>query len=177
MKRDFTASSKYVVLTLAFILFSFSVAFSQGKDGMNSNDTIKGIPYFIKVGEGTGGVKLGISTIADAEKLFGKGRIRKEKAKRAGKIYRDRVIAYKKKGLRFFALFDTTNIIYSIEVTMPGARTDKDIVIGTSTQADVLKAYGEPSYRSDTYLGYDNYGVIFEFNHGILSSVLLNLKR
>ena len=177
MKKAFNTASKHITLTVSCILFICSAALAQNKNEATGQDTIKGIPYFIKVNEGTGGVKLGISTIADVEKLFGKGKIRKEKAKRAGKIFRDRVIAYKKKGLRFFALFDTTNIIYSIEVSMPGARTERDIVVGTSTQADVLKAYGDPSYRSDTYLGYDNYGVIFEFAHGILTSVMLSEKR
>lgn len=151
-------------------------AFAQNTVAPANGDTIMGIPYFIRIGEGTGGVKLGISTVSDVQKLFGDTKIRREQAKRNGQIYTDRALTYKKKGLKFFALDDPSNIIYSIEVSMKGARTEKDVLIGTSTQDDVLKAYGEPSYRSPTSFEYDGLGVVFQFNNGLLCKVLLSKK-
>jgi len=142
----------------------------------NSGDTIMGIPYFIRIGEGTGGVKLGVSTIEDVTKLFGETKISIEKSKRGGQEYTERALNYKKKGLKFFALNDASNIIYSIEVSMKGARTEKDILIGTSTQDDVLHTYGEPSYRSPESLDYDGLGVVFQFSNGLLSKILLSKK-
>ncbi len=142
----------------------------------NGGDTIMGIPYFIRIGEGTGGVKIGVSTIDDVTRLFGDTKITLEKSKRGGQEYTERALNYKKKGLKFFALNDASNIIYSIEVSMKGARTEKDILIGTSTQDDVLHAYGEPSYRSPESLDYDGQGVVFQFSNGLLSKVLLIKK-
>lgn len=142
----------------------------------SSGDTIMGIPYFIRTGEGTGGVKLDVSTIDDVKRLFGDVKITRESSKRGGQMYTDRALNYKKKGLKFFALDDPSNVIYAIEVSMKGARTERDVIVGTSTQDDVLKAYGEPSYRSAESLEYEGIGVLFQFNKGLLTKVLLNKK-
>ena len=170
-----TTTIKLIVLTVC-LMGASSAAFSQKTVVPTTGDTIMGIPYFIKIGEGTGGVKLGISGVDDVLKLFGQTKIKREKSKRNGQIYSDRAMNYKERGLKFFAMDDPSNIIYSIEVSMRGARTEKDILIGTSTQADVLKAYGEPSYKSQENLEYDGLGVTFQFNGGVLVKVLLSKK-
>ncbi len=175
-----TLTQKIVQKTLiaASCLLVFSTtSFSQATVSPTKSDTIMGIPYFIKIGEGTGGVKLGSSTIDDVQKIFGEGKIKTETSKRMGKTYTEKTINYKKKGLKFFALNDNSSIIYCIEVSMANARTEKDILVGVSTQDDVLKAYGEPSYRSPGSLEYDGMGVVFEFNNGKVSSVLLSQKK
>jgi hypothetical protein len=164
------------IITAGLLLMGTAV-FAQGKDGAGRNDSIKGVPYFIRIGEGTGGIKLGESTADDVKKLFGKGKVRDEKSKTADKLFTFKTINYKKRGLKFFAIEEAPNTIYAIEVSMEGARTEKDITIGTSTQDDVIKAYGEPSYRSPESLGYDNLGVVFEFHHGVLQRVLLSKKK
>ena len=151
--------------------------FSQGTNATNAGDTIMGIPYFIRIGEGTGGVKLGISTINDVERIFGTAKIKTETSKRLGKTYTEKAISYKKKGLKFFALNDSSAIIYCIEVSMVNARTEKDIVVGVSTQDDVLKAYGEPSYRSPESLEYDGLSVVFQFSNGKVDKVMLSEKK
>ncbi|MGP8214870.1 MAG: hypothetical protein ACLQQ4_04840 [Bacteroidia bacterium] len=174
MRTTYTKLAGRITITAVCLIFSGIAAYSQNQPG---TDTIKGIPYFIKIGEGTGGVKLGISTVDDVQKLFGECKIHREKSKRDGKIYSDRALFYKKNGLKFFALDNPVDIIYSIEVSMKGARTEKDIVIGTSTQDDVLKTYGEPSYRSPESLEYDGLGVVFQFNNGLLVKVLLTTKK
>ena len=135
-----------------------------------------GIPYFIKLGEGTGGVKLGISNINDVEKIFGKGKIKIETTRRLGKVYTEKTVSYKKKGLKFYALNDSTSRIYCIEVSMANARTERDILIGVSTQDDVVKAYGDPSLRSPESLEYDALGAIFEFSSGKVEKVFLSEK-
>jgi len=161
------------------LVLSSNIAFSQANNntGATKSDTIMGIPYFIKLGEGTGGVMLGISNIDDVQKIFGPGKIKIETTRRLGKTYTEKTISYKKKGLKFFALNDSTSKIYCIEVSMPNARTEKDILIGVSTQDDVLKAYGEPSYRSPESLEYDSLGAVFEFNNGKVERVLLSKSR
>jgi hypothetical protein len=159
------------------VLFFSITAFAQGKDGSGKNDSLRGIPYFIKIGEGTGGIKLGTSTIADVEKLFGKGKVKSEKSKTINKLFTFKTVFYKKRGLKFFALDETPNTIYAIEVYANGARTEKDIAIGSSTEDEVVKAYGEPSYKSADSIDYDNLGVVFEFSHGVLQRVLLSKKK
>jgi hypothetical protein len=161
------------ITSLCLLLFGTS-AFSQAS---TTADTLMGVPYFIKVGEGTGGVKLGSSNIDDVQKIFGHGKIKTETSKRMGKMYTEKTINYKKKGLKFFALNDNSSVIYCIEVSMPNARTEKDILITISTQDDVLKAYGEPSYRSPESLEYDGLGVVFEFNNGKVTKILLSQKK
>lgn len=165
------------VVIIGSLLLLCTTAFAQGKDGAGRNDSLRGTPYFIKIGEGTGGIKLGSSTIADVEKLFGKSKIHKEKSKTIDKQYTYNTVTYKKQGLKFFATEEAPNTIYAIEVEMSGGRTEKDIVIGTSTMDDVTKAYGEPSYKSPDSIAYDNLGVVFEFSHGVLQKVLLSKKR
>jgi hypothetical protein len=169
--------SRLLILS-GLLALSFS-AFSQGRDRSGKMDTVKGLPYFIKVGEGTGGVKLGSSTIADVQRIFGKGKIRDEKSKRNGKIYTDKTVTYKAKGLKFFAIStpDSATVIYSIEIVMPGARTERDVVIGSSTQAEVILAYGDPSYRSPANISYDTQGVIFEFSNGVVDRILISQTR
>jgi len=171
----YTINKKKYFVALCMLTLSIP-AFSQDTVKPKKTDTIMGIPYFIRIGEGTGGVKLGVSSVSDVQKLFGDVKIKREKSKRNGQIYTDRALTYKKKGLKFFALDDPSNIIYSIEVSMKGARTEKDILVGSSTQDDVLKAYGEPSYRSPESLEYDGMGVVFQFNNGLLVKVLLSKK-
>lgn len=165
------------LLTAITVILVSNVAVSQSYVQPGQSDTIMGIPYFIKIGEGTGGVKLGVSNIADVQKLFGNGKIKNETSKRLGIVHTEKTISYKKKGLKFFALNDSTSVIYCIEVSMPNARTDKDILIGVSTQDDVVKAYGEPSYRSPESLEYDALGAVFEFNKGKVVKVLLSKQR
>ena len=178
MKTKNKLTAMYLGLVTTLVL-SGNMAFAQSNNNTSTakTDTVMGTPYFIKLGEGTGGVLLGVSNINDVQKIFGPGKIKIETTKRLGKTYTEKTISYKKKGLKFFALNDSTSKIYCIEVSMSNARTEKDILVGISTQDDVLKVYGEPSYRSPESLEYDSLGAVFEFSNGKVEKVLLSKSR
>ena len=124
-------------LILIFLINSFSVI---STDAQRKKPTVKKTETYKTAREGVGidGVTVGISTMADVVKKFGKNYVKKSYGKYSNSLN------YSKLGLAFYyCQADKSKEIFDIEIRAPyKAKTSKGVILGKSTLEEIYKIYG-----------------------------------